>query len=81
MTQARSGGGGGGMIGKISTTSRFQKLSSMGPTLMFACDEGGGGGGGGGGQQASCLVAKQAGNFHRYWLVVYELICLLQFLG
>ena len=46
----------------------------MGPAVM---EEGGGGGGGGGGgeQQASCLVAKQAVEFHRYWLVYNNRVC------
>ena len=38
-----------------------------GPTLKLACDRGERGEGGGG--QASCLVTKQAVEFHRYWLV------------
>ena len=38
-----------------------EHASSMGPAR--------GGGGGEEEQQASCLVAKQAVEFHRYWLV------------
>ena len=46
----------------------FLKLGMFphGTNSLLACDWGGGGGGGG--QQASCLVVKQAVDFHRYWV-------------